>query len=151
MSRGEVLAFAAGAGGAVVGWTLGEKVKAGAVGAGVGFLSGIAAAYVLDTQVLPKPTAKPPLAGLGYTDPAYTLSWYYVDSWVWFVGGWTPGPRSSGVFWGTNFGATIEEDMQAHEAHEVRPKYISVRRFRWTGSGWAKEPLQGDWSQKYSV
>jgi len=148
MSRGEVLAFAAGVGGAAVGWTVGEKVRAGAGGALVGFGVGITAAYLLDTKLLPPPPEpKPPLAGY---DPAYKWDWYYVDSWAYFIGGWTPS-GSKGPWWGTDFEATIEEEGQAFNAHEIRPKYISVRRFRWTGNGWVKEPLQGDWSRMWSV
>lgn len=149
MSRGEVLGFMGAMGGAAIGWTLGEKVKAGGVGAVTGFLTGMIGAHLLNTQLLPPPA---PLAGgLGGYDTFNTTSaWYYVDSWVWFVGGWTPS-GNKGPFWGTDYGATYEEDVQAFDAHNHGAKYVVVRRFRWTNSGWVKEPLEGDWSRKYSV
>jgi hypothetical protein len=149
MSRGEVLAFAGGFGGAVVGWTLGEKARAGGVGALVGFAGGITAAYLLDKELLPAPPEpKPALAGY---DPFNTeAAWYYVDSWAWFVGGWTP-HRQRGPWWATDFGATQEEDTQAFDVHMLHPSYLIVRRFRWTSSGWVKENLSGDMSRKWSI
>lgn len=150
MSRGEVLGFMGAMGGAAIGWTLGEKVKAGGVGAVTGFLSGMIGAHLLNTQLLPPPSASPPMAGLGGYDPlAGASNWYYVDSWVWFIGGWTQS-GVKGPFWATDYGATYEEDVQAFDAHQRGAKYVSVRRFRWA-NGWVKEPLEGDWSKKWSV
>lgn len=148
MSRGEVLAFAGAAGGAALGWTLGERAKAGAAGAVLGLVGGIAAAYVIDTKLLPEPSGAPPLSGY---DPFKTDSaWYYIDSWVWFVGGWSP-HKSQGPSWLTDFAATNTEDEQAFDAHQLGAKYLVVRRFRWNGVAWVKEALQGDWSKKWSL
>lgn len=146
------MAFVGGAGGAAIGWTAGEKFKAGGVLAGVGLVGGIVAAHLLNTRVL---EPEKPLAGVrglgGVPDPFETTpAWYYVDSWVWFVGGWTP-QKSKGPFWATSFVATNEEDAQAFDAKQLNPKYLIVRRFRWTGSGWVREDLRGDWARKYSV
>lgn len=148
MSRGEVLGFVGAMGGAAIGWTLGERVKAGGAGATVGFLSGVIGAHLLNTKLLPP---EPPVAGLGgYNALDTTSAWYYVDSWVWFVGGWTPAGHK-GPFWGTDFQATMTEDELAFDAHQKNPRYVVVRRFLWTAQGWVKQPLEGDWSKKYSV
>jgi hypothetical protein len=148
MSRGEVLAFAGALGGAVAGWALGDKLGAGAGGALVGLVAGIAVANVVDAKFLPEPTAPPPALG-GYDPFATAAAWYYIDSWVWFIGGWTP-HASEGPTWQTDYGATMIEDSQAFDAHQKGSKYMIVRRFRWSGSAWVKEALQGDWSKKWS-
>lgn len=143
MSRAEILAFVGGVGGGAAGYGLLRKHGDAAALAGMtaGYLAGVLGAHAIEQR------------GLGALGVAPSLSeaesWYYLDSWAYFYGSWTHA-GSKGPMLTTAFSTTVSEDILAFDAKKNNPRYVLVRRFRWDGTKWVRETLQGDWSRKYS-